>query len=198
MILWYPPGAGGMWLNYFIWCGYTGKNIPGDHPHFELTYLKSIDKSYQAYTRFSRHTEDWRNANIVFGDDCFYVNFYLNLIFKKPRENWHYAAKTILSLRESSPVFNITWSTLFVNRSVFCQQISKLTNINIELNQATHTAIDQFIQNLNGKKPIDQSFLNSPAYYYWSCAVKDIMNLDQNKCLDFTETIYRPIENFLL
>lgn len=193
MILWYPPGAGGMWLNYLIWSGYTGRNIPGNHPHFELAYLKSVDKSYQAMVGFLIHTGDWKRADIVFGDDCYYFNFYLNLISKKPQDNWHYSAKTILSLRESNPVFNLTWSTLLANRSYFCTSLSKFLNFEFKLNSVTDYAIDQFLATMYKDNLDNYKFLSSDKYYYWACAVKDNLNLNDKECEEFTRAIYRPV-----
>lgn len=198
MQIWYPPGAGGMWLNYFIWCSFFNTVIEGTHPHFEFTYLKSLDQSYSSLIKFSPHNKDYKTSDITFGDEFYYFNFYLNLIGKKVESNYYQAARTILDIRSLSPTFNITWSTLFVNRNVFCEKLSGLIGNDIILNYNTHRSIDQFISTLHGKKPLSKDFINSPAYYYWSCAVADIMNLDEGKCLEFTETMYRPIENFLL
>lgn len=148
--IWYPQGAGGMWLNYLIWCSEHEKIIPGDHPHFEWPYIQSLEPEYVSYLDFYIHGRDHTTAPIILGNNNAWLNFFLNINAKKGMPNDYNSliigAKNLLKVHKTHVEFNLDWCLIFTNPEQFVQQLNKLVDyeFEVEYNSITEQAFEQY------------------------------------------------------
>lgn len=146
--IWYPQGAGGMWLNYLIWCSEHEKIIPGDHPHFEWPYIQSLEPEYVSYLDFYIHGRDYTTAPIILGSNQAWFNFFLNINAKKEMpENYSSlvdGASRLLQLYKTPIEFNLDWCLIFTDPEQFVQQLNNLVEFEIEYNSITEQAFEQY------------------------------------------------------
>ena len=146
--LWYPMGAGGMWLNYAVWCGLNQKNIPGTHVHFEFLYLKSLDTTYREYFNFNRHLTRPIDSPVRLGSDRAWLNFFSNIIYKKGHyPGWKISGPAgFFEWRRQNIKCNLDWCAIFEDPEKFFEQVAKLTGYSIKLDQYTEMARKQYVQ----------------------------------------------------
>lgn len=146
--LWYPPGAGGMWLNYVVWCGLNRKNIPGSHVYFEFPYLKSLDSTYHVYFDFVRHVSHPMDSDVRLGCNRAWLNFFVNVIHKKGQyPNWELSGPPgFFEWQQQNINFNLDWCLVFEDPEKFFDLVANVTGYPIKLNQYTETARQQYIQ----------------------------------------------------
>ena len=146
--LWYPPGAGGMWLNYLVWCGKNNRIIPGDHSHFEWPHLFSIEPKYIPYFEFCSHDKVHKTAAVRLGSQRAQLNFFLNVINKKEMSQDFsssvYGAKMFLEWELGSVDFNLDWCLIFENPERFVAQLNSITDFELEFNPSAKQAIEQY------------------------------------------------------
>ena len=142
--LWYPAGAGGMWLNYVVWCDTNKDIIPGNHHYFEYPYLKELHPDYSPFFNFSNHKTPPHMATVVLGSDRALFNFFLNILSKKkPSTDWIPTAGGFYQMKNVIK-YNLDWCDIFENPKKFFDDVNSLTGYNIKLNQFTETAIEQY------------------------------------------------------
>lgn len=146
--LWYPPGAGGMWLNYLVWCSKNDRIIPGDHSHFEWPYLLSIEPEYIPYFEFCSHDRVHKTATVRLGNQQAQFNFFLNVINKKQMpqdlDSLIQGAKMFLEWELDSVDFNLDWCLIFENPEHFVAQLNSITIFDLEFNSAAEQAVEQY------------------------------------------------------
>lgn len=146
--VWYPPGAGGMWLNYLVWCSRSGEIIPGDHAHFEFNYLESLNPAYMSFLGFYTHNLEYDFATIRLGSDRAWFNFFLNIQSKKQMSSDYDSvlngAKLFLEWRQAAAECNLDWCLIFENPEQFVAQLNSITNFDVKFNSVTEQAFVQY------------------------------------------------------
>lgn len=197
-VVWYPAGAGGMWLNYLIWCYQRRRTINHAFPHFEFGYVIRQDPAYHTHIRFARHVDDSSVGTIRLGSNRAWYNFYLNLNVKKSVKEQHYLYAGALSAVENSKKnipFNLEWTLLWTDPEQFIQDLSSISGIEIKLNQHTELAIEQYRASCRLPK-FDQEFCQSHLYKHWHQAIIDTQT-DPDSTLAQREDQARAITNSL-
>lgn len=145
---WYPQGAGGMWLNYLIWCSQANKIVPGDHLYFEWPYIQSLEPKYVSYLDFYIHDRDYSTAPIRLGSNRAWFNFFLNINAKKGMPQDYFGlvqgASTFLTWSRDNIDFTLDWCLIFEDPEQFITQLNTVADFNVTLNSVTEQAIEQY------------------------------------------------------
>jgi len=146
--LWYPQGAGGMWLNYLIWCSQANKIVPGDHYYFEWPYIQSLEPKYISYVDFYNHSRDHSTASIRLGSNRAWFNFFLNVNAKKgiSAEYWALVQGSTMFLTwyKQNINFTLDWCLIFEDPEQFITQLNTIADFDVSLNSVTEQAIEQY------------------------------------------------------
>jgi len=146
--LWYPQGAGGMWLNYLIWCSQANKIVPGDHYYFEWPYIQSLEPKYISFLGFYPHNRDYSTAPIRLGSDRAWFNFFLNINAKKGMPAEYSAlvqgSTNFLIWHQQNIDFTLDWCLIFKDPEQFIAQLNAITDFDVSLNSVTEQAIEQY------------------------------------------------------
>jgi hypothetical protein len=143
--LWYPPGAGGMWLNYLLWCIRNNTTMPGSFDHFEYANLRRRDADYISLVEFIPHT-DSPDADIVLGSNRAWMNFYLNIVKKKQNHPIPLVSRYTQILLCQNIKFNLEWCDIWENPEKFVHDLAQLSGYQLQYNKYARTAIEQYRQ----------------------------------------------------
>jgi len=191
-ILWYPPGAGGMWLNYLVFCTRKHRNIGNTHLNFDYTHLKSLDDEYWLVTDFARHIDSAKSANIrLGGDDCLF-NFYLNLVIKQPHESHKGIATFLLSSLKNNISYNLCWKSLISDFDNFACDLFKtyFNTMGLQINEFSYKAHQQYVDSCFFPSLEDKDFLNSNIFQNWSAMLIQELNYEPDEIIDVTKQMY--------
>lgn len=170
---WYPPGAGGMWLNYLVWCSKFNKIIPGGHPHFEYNYLESINPEYLSFLGFYTHQLEYDVTPIRLGSDRAWFNFFLNVQAKKGVDSDYDSllngAKLFLEWQQQAVEFNLDWCLIFTGPEQFVAQLNSITDLDVQYNSVTEQAFDQYRNSC-----IAMPDVSAPIVRAWRQAILDV------------------------
>lgn len=200
-IVWYPAGAGGMWLNYLIWVDRRRSTIDHEFPHFEFGYVNRLDPAYRTHIRFARHLDDHTVGTIRLGSNRAWYNFYLNLNIKKNVREQHFlyagAEQAIEQSKKNIP-FNLEWTLLWTDPEQFISDLSRISRIDIGLNEHTLAAIEQY-RNSCYLPELTEEFCQSDLYKHWHQATIDTqtdpdLTLAQraSQAREITHSLYWP------
>lgn len=146
--VWYPQGAGGMWLNYLIWCSKTNEIVPGDHPHFEWPYIQSLRPDYLSFLGFYIHDRDWKTAPIRLGSNRAWFNFFLNVNAKKglphDYDSLLKGATMFLEWHNTGVKFTLDWCLIFEDPEQFVAQLNSISDFDVKFNSVTEQAFIQY------------------------------------------------------
>jgi len=143
--IWYPPGAGGMWVNYLLWCINTKTILPGPFEHFEYVFLYRKDSRYHSLVQFKQHT-DSVDADIVLGSNRAWMNFYLNVVKKKNMQDCPSAERYTQILMNRNIKFNLEWCDIWEHPKKFIDDLSQLSGYKLAYNLFAQQAIEQYRQ----------------------------------------------------
>lgn len=202
--LWYPAGAGGMWLNYLIWSGQKNKTIDYDFTHFEYGHVADLEFNYQSYVNFARHLDDPAQSQIRLGSDRAWYNFYLNINIKKtyqaqdPLVHLYQTAVGTLEQSKKSIPFNLEWTLIWSDPERFINDLSEITSIRLYYNKPTQQAIKQYQQTCYLPE-FNEEFCQSDLYKQWHQATIDTqtdpdLTLAQraSQAREITQSLYWP------
>lgn len=200
--LWWPQGAGGMWVNYLLWSSRQNINIGNDHVDFNYMYLKKINPEYSYSVTFARHLEDPNQSGIRLGNHHAWFNFYLNVCAKKVAADdilhLQNSAKMILNYLSQDLDFNLDWKLIFSDPEKFIAQLNQAGNYDIALNPSAKFAFDQYRRSCWLPDLHSKEFQQSNAFKCWQTAVVEVVDVDPTNVVEFTDKIYCKPENFLL
>ena len=192
---WYPAGAGGMWLNYLIWCNTTQQTIPGYLPHFELPSLRLIVPEFPHYLGFVIHDRDPNSAVIRLGSHRAWFNFYLNLNTKKEcadADGLYSETVKFLNFRSKPVNFNLEWTRIWTDPEQFINDLNAVHNFKITYNKHTETAFDQYRHSCYLPDLNSADFQQTLLYRQWYQAIFDSTNQDHNKTIELINELYWP------
>lgn len=171
--VWYPPGAGGMWLNYLVWCSRSNEIIEGNHTHFEFNYLESLNPDYLSFLGFYTHHQEHEAASIKLGSERAWFNFFLNVQAKKAMPNEYDSllngAKLFLQWRQETVEFNLDWCLIFEDPEQFVAQLNSITDLNVQYNSVTEQAFAQYRNSC-----IAMPDVSAPMVQAWRQAILDL------------------------
>lgn len=196
-----------MWVNYLVWCWTNQKTIPGNHRYFEYPYLESLDSSYRPFFNFRRHQPsgseivsvyDSDYAAIKLGNSKAYGNFFINVMQKKSQtENWNaweamtWGAMGFWNWHDGNLEFNLDWCNIFTNPQEFVDQLNLLSGYEVELDQHTELAFQQYYNSCQWM--FEKEKLNENIFFTaWKNYIlnhRTDLSLDLETRLAFTEEI---------
>ena len=151
--VWYPMGAGGMWLNYLTWCSLHNQSVSGDVDNFDFPVIESIVNSnseikYQNYFQRREHSITWHDCEIVLGSDRGWFNFFLNLQKKTGRSEdngvrYQIAAQYAGWMRRGVQ-FNLDWCDIWEDPERFLATLNQLAGFDLEYNEGAQRAFEQY------------------------------------------------------
>jgi len=137
-----------MWLNYLVWCSRANEIIPGNHPHFEWSYIQSLRHDYLSFLGFYIHGRDYATAPIRLGSYRAWFNFFLNVNAKKgmpPGPSSLVAgAKLFLNWQLDDIDFNLDWCLIFEDPEQFVHQLNLISGFGVKYNSITKQAFAQY------------------------------------------------------
>jgi len=146
--VWYPQGAGGMWLNYLVWCSRTNEIVPGNHPSFEWSYIQSLRPDYLSFLGSYLHDRDYNGAQIRLGSQHAWFNFFLNVNAKKELPEDYNSlvagAELFLEWKQEDIGFNLNWCLIFEDPEQFIAQLNSISDLNVKYNSVTEQAFEQY------------------------------------------------------
>jgi len=200
--LWWPQGAGGMWLNYLIWSSKTQQTIPGSHVEFNYMYLKNINPEYDSYVEFVQHLQDYNDCTVRIGNNQCWFNFYLNICIKKINSDDHLemqnAARLIQDYDKNLIPFNLDWLLIFNDPEKFLHQFNSITIFNLKFDNVVETAFKQYQKSCLLVDLDSTEFQNSLVYDSWRIVGQHTYGYTPEELLEYTQKIYCKPENFLL
>jgi hypothetical protein len=176
--IWYPQGAGGMWLNYLLWCDQEKTTLPGDFTSFEFLDIHQCWPEYRSFfTWLPHHPEqaEGNNSRIRLGGHNWF-NFYLNVYSKKPGGQYYHYATCLLNVLNTNICPNLYWQDIIHNPKKFLTDLSSIVGYHIPYNTITQRAIDQYINSCSFPK-LTPEFRSSEIYTEWARAVYDVTNI---------------------
>lgn len=192
--LWYPQGAGGMWLNYFIFCTQTRTVSDQPHVYFEYPYIKQLIPNYLSYFTFCRHVDDYNHSVIKFGGDRYWFNFYLNVCAKKVKHNDYQglvdAADALVGLSKHSVPFNLDWGLIFTNPRQLTTNLSDIAGIDITYNSYSARSVTQYINSCPSPDINSAEFQSSMLYRAWAQTVHKHYDVSPDEILKFSSNCY--------
>ena len=159
--VWYPMGAGGMWLNYLIWAARFNATIPENPMNFEFPDIENIinanpdlhfyvgDKTqYHSFIQQRKHSISWHDCEIRLGSDRAWFNFFLNLQKKKGRAEdeggrYQIAAQYAGWMRRGIE-FNLDWCWIWEDPERFLTRLNELGGFDLEYNAGAERAFEQY------------------------------------------------------
>ena len=146
--IWYPPGAGGHWLNYLIWCHQHQTTVPGNPINFNWQTLHSRPMTWpETYLQFRIHNNDPADSPIVLGSHRAWFNFFLCINTKKPqadKEGRYQSACDALNYRKRNITFNLDWRLIWTNPEQFVQDLNRTGGFDVVIDQHTTRAFEQY------------------------------------------------------
>jgi hypothetical protein len=154
-------GAGGMWLNYLVWCSKFDTNLPGELNHFEfpdveaainadpaLHYYVGDRTQYHSFIQQRKHSVTWHDCEIVLGSDRAWFNFFLNLQKKKGRAEddggrYQIAAQYAGWMRRGLQ-FNLDWCLIWEDPEQFLTRLNELAGFELKYNSGAQQAFEQY------------------------------------------------------
>jgi hypothetical protein len=178
--IWYPQGAGGMWLNYLLWCNQTRTTLPGAFQSFEFDNLKQQWPEYRSFFVWVPHDTEQAKGNaarIRLGGHAWF-NFYLNIFNKKNAGDLIYygCAASLLKILNNNVWPNLYWQDLITDPEKFLADLSAIVGYHIPYDDITQRAIEQYIDSCTFPK-LDLDFQSSEIYTEWARAVHDIKSI---------------------
>jgi hypothetical protein len=190
--VWYPQGAGGMWLNYLLWCNKNQTILPGNFQSFEFDNLRKQYPEYSPFFIFVKHlaNQDLANQSTVrLGGDSWF-NFYLNISAKKSEGHYYGNAISLLAILNTDVTINLNWQDIVQDPKKFLADLEGLMKWNIPYDSITQEAIDQYIQSCSFPR-LDDEFRATEVYKEWARAVRDIQHIESNdEIFEFTQANY--------
>jgi hypothetical protein len=177
--IWYPQGAGGMWLNYLLWCNQERTTLPGDFQSFEFTDIHQRWPEYYSFFTWLPHLAEQDKSNksrIRLGGHNWF-NFYLNLCYKKPGGQYYHYAVCLLNIQTTDSRPNLYWRDIIHNPEKFLADLSSIVEYHIPYDTITQRAIDQYINSCPFPKIITFEFRSSEIYSEWLRAIYDIKSI---------------------
>lgn len=200
--IWWPQGAGGMWVNYLLWAGKENRNIGDKHVDFNYVYLKKNNPEYNYYVTFAKHLEDPADSGIRIGNHHAWFNFYLNVCAKKVDTDdilhLRNSAKMILNYVNRDIDFNLDWQLIFTDPEKFIAQLNLAGGYNITYNQAAQFAFTQYQHSCLLPNLDSDEFQQSNVFKCWHDSVVELLEINPTNVVEFTQNIYCKPENFLL
>ena len=159
--VWYPMGAGGMWLNYLIWAARFNATIPENPMNFEFPDIENIinanpdlhfyvgDKTqYHSFIQQRKHSISWHDCEIRLGSDRAWFNFFLNLQKKKGRAEdeggrYQIAAQYAGWMRRGIE-FNLDWCWIWEDPEQFLTRLNELGGFDLVYNAGAERAFEQY------------------------------------------------------
>jgi hypothetical protein len=146
--IWYPPGAGGHWLNYLIWCDQQQTTVPGNPVNFNWQTLHGRPMTWpETYLGFVTHDPDPKDAQILLGSNRAWFNFFLCINTKKPqadKEGRYNAACEALDFQKQNIPFNLDWCLIWTNPEQFVQDLNSIGGFSVTINEHTARAFEQY------------------------------------------------------
>lgn len=148
--MWYPMGAGGMWLNYFIWCSLNNQVLDGEFKHFEYPDLYPFitTNRYPVYVCMHIHSGDDivpNDYDLRLGSNRAWMNFYLNVLAKKGQSPGVLdGCHAFYDWSNQGIDFNLDWCLIFEEPALFIYQLNMITNYGVRYNNFTKRAIEQY------------------------------------------------------
>jgi hypothetical protein len=176
--IWYPQGAGGMWLNYLLWCNQERTTLPENFQSFEFNDIhQHWPEYYSLFTWLPHHTEhaEGNNSQIRLGGHNWF-NFYLNICSKKPGFQYYYYASCLLNILNINIWPNLYWQDILHDPEKFLADLSSVVKYHIPHDTITQRAIDQYI-NSCPFPTLNSEFRSSEIYTEWARAVYDVTNI---------------------
>jgi len=171
--MWYPAGAGGMWLNYFIWCSLNNQVLDGEFKHFEFPDILPLitTEQYPVYVCMLIHDGDSivpSEFDLRLGSNRAWMNFYLNLLAKKGQTPGILDGSRKSFDRASEGIdFNLDWCLIFEEPELFIYQLNIITNYGIKYNDKTARAIEQYTNSCIWVDLDSPEFQSDPRYKDW-------------------------------
>lgn len=135
--LYYPGGGGGNWLNYLVWCSEQQTNVLDVPKEFGAT-----TKGYR-YFRVLSHQDYTKPADIWFGSERAYINYYINVVVKNP--SWDKAEPGgYIRMRDHVWHWNLDYAKIFFEPEGFLEQLNSVTGFNLRFDQYTKLAFEQY------------------------------------------------------
>ena len=186
--LWYPQGAGGMWLNYLMWCSRNNRTIPGKHTYYELPYLQGIDPEYRALVFFTRHAIEYDEAVIRLGGN-YWFNFYLNVCTKKD-DAWDCQARSLFEIRDMNMPVNLDWKTMINNPEQFLVNLEHESGYRVYRTPLALGLFPEYRSTCPNPDLDDPEFQESELYQTWMHELKNYYQLNNEEALAFTRDCY--------
>lgn len=185
--IWYPQGAGGMWINYLLWCNSKQTTLPENFTSFEFGPIHEKYPEYFSALLFSPHNatqEEANNSRIRLGGSNWF-NYYLNIVAKKAEGNYYGCAESVLKVLNNNVQPNLYWQDIINNPEKFLTDLGNLMGYRIRYNEVTQQAIKQYLDScsfpvLNGE------FCSTELYTEWARAVRDVQGIQNEAIYGFT------------
>jgi len=192
---WYPAGAGGMWLNYLVWCHKTQQTAPGYLPHFELPSLRSIFPNIESNLGFLLHDHDPNSAVIRLGSHRAWFNFYLNLNTKKEcadAEGLYSETVKFLNYKKLPVNFNLEWTLIWTDPEKFINDLNALHDFKLSYNTHVATAFEQYRHSCYLPDLKSTEFQQTLLYQQWHQAIADLHPNDPELVETIINDLYWP------
>lgn len=188
--LWYPPGAGGMWLNYLLWCYRVNDNFPDELASFEFPILKQQNPKYYPLIQFARHLDDPANSQIRLGGP-YYFNFYINLCNKKSNSISVQTANEFLNYAQTNIDYNLDWGLIYRDPEQFINQLNRTAEFEITYSDPASRAVEQYINSCPLIDLTDPVMYHSTILTCWIDAVKQRFQFTQEQAVEYTYSFYQ-------
>jgi len=190
--IWYPQGAGGMWINYLLWCNKHQTTLPDNFKSFEFGDIYEKYPEYHALLLFAKHVliqAEGNQCKIRLGGNNWF-NFYLNIVAKKNVNNYYGTAESVLLVLDNNVWPNLHWRDIIHDPKKFLGDLSSIVGSPILYNAVTQQAIKQYIDSCPFLD-IDDNFCSTELYQEWARAVRDVKSIwTDDEILGFTLNNY--------
>lgn len=186
--IWFRPGGGGNWVSYLIWCWRNNCIIPGDHAHFSVPILSSINPDYHPTMLMLKHDTPLNRADIVLGSNRAKHNRWFMNNFKNGVGSG-YQDYTY----EDEEYFDLDWADIVENPENFLQTLNSKINEEIKFNTVVEQAWMQYLEVSYPPGTRGLEYLTNPIF---DIAVKNIYNTQTNKDLSIHARMQQARELF--
>jgi hypothetical protein len=198
---WYPRGAGGMWVNYLIWCNQHQTTVAGNPYNFDWPTLHGRPLSGgETNLGFMIHNTDPVLSDICLGSHNAWYNFFLYINIKKDRsdkEGMYSSALRATEWRQKGINFNLDWTLIWLDPEQFIQDLNSLWPFDIQYNEHTQRAVEQYHASCIFPDIDNEEFQRSDLFKHWHQALIDYetdpnltMAQRQNQSLELIRSMY--------
>lgn len=199
--IWYPPGAGGMWVNYLIWCNKNQTTVPGYPKNFDWpTLFGKPMPGDQTNLSFMIHQTDPADSVICLGSSYALYNFYLNINIKKSRadkDGLYKSALNAVERRKKGINFNLDWRLIWTDPEQFVSDLNTIWPFDITYNKHIDRAVKQYHASCIFPSIDNEKFQQNELFKHWHQALIDhetdvnlTMAQRHTQALEITRSMY--------